>query len=72
MGFINMFIKNLKGKSCKDDISFKPTAMSVDLLKDAESKGLSFGKEIEILKSNSRSEVSNSSNVSQSDLFIDN
>ena len=50
MGFINMFIKNLKGKSCKDDISFKPTAMSVDLLKDAESKILKMVKDYHLAK----------------------
>ena len=32
------FIKNLKGKLDKDDIRVKFTAMSVDLLKDAEFK----------------------------------
>ena len=35
MGFIIMFIKNLKGKSDKDDISLKSSSISVDLLKDA-------------------------------------
>ena len=33
---------------------------------------LSFGKEIKILKSNSRSEIRRSSNISQLDVFIDN
>ena len=55
MGLIIMFIKNLKDKSDKDDISVKSTAISVDLLKDAECKILKmvqellFGTEIEIL-----------------------
>ena len=78
MGFIIMFIKNLKGKSDKDNISVKSTAMSVDLLKDAECKilkmvqELSFGNEIEILKSNARSEIPKSSNISHLDVFTDN
>ena len=78
MGFIIMFIKNLKGKSDKDNISVKSTAMSVDLLKDAECKilkmvqELSFGNETEILKSNARSEVPKSSNISHLDVFTDN
>ena len=72
------FIKNLKGKLDKDDIRVKFTAMSVDLLKDAEFKilkmvqELSFCEEIGILKSNARSEIPKSSNVSQLDVFIDN
>ena len=63
MGFIIIFIKNLKVKSDKGDISVKSTAMPVDLLKDAECKilkivqELTFGKEIEILKSNATSEI---------------
>ena len=78
MDFTIMFIKNLKGKSDKDDISVKSSAMSVDPLKDAECKilnmvqELSFGKEIETLKSNARSEIPKSSNISQLDVFIDN
>ena len=78
MGLIIMFIKNLKDKSDKDDISVKSTVISVDLLKDAECKILKmvqellFGKEIEILKSNARSEIAKFSNISQLDVFIDN
>ena len=78
MGFTIMFIKNLKGKSDKNDISVKSTAMSVDPLTDAECKilkmvqELSFGKEIETLKSNAKSEIPKSSNISQLDVFVDN
>ena len=78
MGLIIMFIKNRKDKSDKDDISVKSTAISVDLLKDAECKILKmvqellFGKEIEILKSNARSEIPKFNNISQLDVFIDN
>ena len=78
MGFIIIFIKNLKVKSDKGDISVKSTAMPVDLLKDAECKilkivpELTFGKDIEILKSNATSEIPKCSNITLSDMLIDN
>ena len=78
MGFIIIFIKNLKVKSGKGDISVKSTAIPVDLLKDAECKilkivqELTFGKEIEILKSNATSEIRKCSNITLSDMLIDN
>ena len=50
MGFTIMFIKNLKGKSDKDDISVKSTAMSVDPLKDAECKILKMVQELSLVK----------------------